>query len=245
MNDRSRYQLTDDLCLDARRALWVESQRLLAISDLHIGYAWTHRLAGQLMPLAHRNETLDRLRLLAEYYQPKQWVLLGDIVHRAVPLPAIKEELCNLFHALADGAELIAIAGNHDCKLQPLLHDCGLPSRVWTEFAAGDHLFTHGDCADAKTAAALLQKPIGGRLIMGHEHPAIRISGGVASSVKCPCFLAGPQAVILPAFSPWAAGSTFRLGRFMSACANSAQFTQAVAILGDKLLPVPLQQTSE
>ena len=44
-------------------------------------------------------------------------------------------------------------------------------------------------------------------IILGHEHPAITVSGGVASHVKCPCFVAGTGVLVLPAFSRWAAGS--------------------------------------
>jgi metallophosphoesterase superfamily enzyme len=75
---------------------------------------------------------------------------------------------------------------------------------------------------------------------MGHEHPAINLRDGIATSVKCPCFLAGPRVLILPAFSQWSAGSNVRTASFLSAHARAATFTQAYAILAGRILPIPL-----
>jgi len=67
---------------------------------------------------------------------------------------------------------------------------------------------------------------------MGHEHPAISVGDGVTTSVKCPCFLISRRVIVLPAFSLWAAGGV--------EMALRERFDHAVAILGDKLLPIPL-----
>jgi metallophosphoesterase superfamily enzyme len=75
---------------------------------------------------------------------------------------------------------------------------------------------------------------------MGHEHPAIHLHDHVTTSVKCPCFLAGPRILVLPAFSGWAAGSNIRSSRFLSAFARHATFTHAYAILAERILPVSL-----
>src|ERR1043166_5268414 len=57
---------------DARRAVYFRDHRLLAVADLHLGYAWSHRAQGQLMPVATKDSALDRLRALVTDYQPKQ-----------------------------------------------------------------------------------------------------------------------------------------------------------------------------
>src|SRR5688572_32495276 len=98
---------------DARRAVFFREHGLLAIADLHLGYAWTHRAQGQLMPVAPKDNALDRLKALIGDYDPERIVLLGDIVHRALPVPALLEELRALVE-IADGKrELILLAGNH------------------------------------------------------------------------------------------------------------------------------------
>jgi metallophosphoesterase superfamily enzyme len=75
---------------------------------------------------------------------------------------------------------------------------------------------------------------------MGHEHPAITIGDGVTTSQKCPCFLVSESVIILPAFSSWAAGTNIHAYEFMSETARAAKFTQAIAICGEKLLPISL-----
>ncbi len=236
--DRSRYQLTDGLWLDARRAVWFAESATLVVADLHLGCAWAHRHGGNLVPLSPIAEERERLRVLLEAYGPKRIVLLGDIVHRAVRVPALKEELCKLIGELSREAELILVAGNHDRRLRALLAECGLSTPLLDEYRLGDHLLTHGDAGSFEDA--LLRRnearAKGARILIGHEHPSVSVSDRVATSVKCPCFLVSDEVLILPAFSGWAAGSSAR--RFLSPYANGIDFPLAVAILADKLLPI-------
>jgi metallophosphoesterase superfamily enzyme len=95
----------------------------------------------------------------------------------------------------------------------------------------------HGDAEPAGDAG----KPPGcGFILMGHEHPAVRLGDGVASSTRCPCFLVGSRLLILPAFSNWAQGTVTSHYGLMSPLARNERFTRAVAILDDRLLSVPL-----
>ena len=224
---RTAHIITPGLHLDARRVLWMPEERALVAADLHLGYAWAHRHAGQLMPITAPDDAIHRLAALAEEYDAQRVVLLGDIVHRAVPVPALREELAALSARLA-GREVRWIAGNHDRELESLLPEVALER----EIALGGHLLTHGAEETAATA--------GGWLIMGHEHPAIHLHDGVATGVKVPCFLAGPRLLILPAFSQWAAGANIRSGQFLSAIATRTRFTHAFAVIAGRILPVPL-----
>jgi hypothetical protein len=97
----------------------------------------------------------------------------------------------------------------------------------------GRNLLVHGDKAAGGNQRGL-------RVIMGHEHPAITIGDGVTTSQKCPCFLVSESVIILPAFSSWAAGTNIHAYEFMSETARAAKFTQAIAICGEKLLPISL-----
>jgi putative SbcD/Mre11-related phosphoesterase len=234
--NRSRWSLAPDLGLDARRAAWLSDFQTLAIADLHLGYAWAHRHAGQLLPLTVPDDILPRALELVENYGARRLVILGDIVHRAVALPAIKDELCAFFGELADRVELVFLGGNHDRGLNALLRECRLPIQTGAELPLGRFLLAHGDTTSVDRAGAEL-------LIMGHEHPAISLSDEAAGSAKCPCFLVSDSVLILPAFSRWAAGSNVRNGTFLSAAASAANFTRAVAIVADKLVPVALEHT--
>jgi uncharacterized protein len=234
--DRSRHQLDEQVWLDARRALWLPGESVLAVADLHLGYAWAQRRRGQLIPLSAPERTAQRLADLQQTYQPRQIAFLGDIVHEAVPLETVRSEVRLVCEALTSESELIWVAGNHDRGLDKLLEDCAISARVAREWQTGEFLLLHGDQPPSDPGAAR-----GKRLILGHEHPAIRLGDGATTSEKFPCFLVSDSAIVLPAFSEWAAGSAIGARPFLSPIAGQARFRQAVAILGDRLLPIPLR----
>jgi uncharacterized protein len=238
--DRSRMELEPGLWLDARRAAWLEESRTLVVADLHLGYVWAHRFEGQLLPLSAREDSTERLLDLIASYRPSEVVLLGDVVHRVVPAPELSSEVRRLAVEVSGRARLRIVMGNHDEHLSALLKRIGVEVETSRQWNAGSHLLVHGDGADdaERVCAAFRETAPDGRVIIGHEHPALTLSDGVSSSVKCPCFLASREVLVLPAFSRWAAGTNAREGRFLSPFARRAQFDRGIAILADKLLPV-------
>lgn len=225
-----RLEIAPGLWLDHRRAAYLEREGVLCVSDLHLGYAWAHRYHGQLMPVHAPEQLLERLLELCREYEPNTFAFLGDIVHQAVPVSAIRDELAALVAGLKSKCGVQMILGNHDRKLRELM---------WGElefiesYEAGPYLLIHGNESARGRQDAFI--------IMGHEHPAISLGDGV-SSAKFPCFMVSANVLILPAFSNWAAGSDIRHHEFMSPLARSSRFEKAVAILGRKLLPVRLAQ---
>jgi DNA ligase-associated metallophosphoesterase len=239
---RSRLELSPGLWLDARRAIWLEEHRALLVADLHLGYAWAHRQRGNLLPITTKEDTHDRLQMLANEYAPREIIVLGDVIHAAVAEEAVLADLRRL-HALNGGTAIRLIAGNHDAQLAPMLRRADLEVELVREFSLGEYLLLHGDGGDdpAAEARCRLIREHGGRVILGHEHPAITISDGVATSVRCPCFLVGEDVLVLPAFSPWSAGTNVRNGIFISPYLRRAQLTQTIAIVAGKLLPLPMR----
>lgn len=240
--DRTRLELEPGIWLDAERAVWLEEWRTLAVADLHLGYAWAHRAEGNLLPVDTGEDTTERLLRLIEKYKPAELVLLGDIVHRAVDVPALHSELRWMALNVGERSRLRLIGGNHDRELAKTLFTAGIVLEVDDSAIVGPHLLLHGDEADEQAAEARFNEHVtlGGRVILGHEHPAFGISDGVASHVKCPCFVSGANFLVLPAFSRWAAGGDIRSYRFMSPYARQRPAERAVAIVAGKLLPVPL-----
>ena len=231
-----------DVLFDARRAVWFSGERVLAVADLHLGYAWAHRLSGQLMPITPANDTLARLQELQRDYEPRAIIVLGDIVHRAMALKVLEEEIRELFQTLSPSSQLVFLAGNHDRNLQNVLDQWSLSIQLAPSRLVGGHLLVHGD--EALSSLEANETPPTGtrdrRIVMGHEHPAISIGDGVTTSEKCPCFLVSESVIVLPAFSRWAAGTNIRAYPFMSTMAQQAKFKSAIAIVGDKLLRVPV-----
>ncbi len=234
-------ELAPGIHLDVRRAVWLSDTGTLAVSDLHIGYAWAHRVSGQMMPVSKGEETVPRLVELVNQYRPLELVLLGDIVHRAVSVPALEAELRRLVEEVGSRTTLRWVAGNHDVRLARLLQELGLPVELLNEHHAGPHLLVHGD-APAEMAIQHLAstRDKGGRVILGHEHPAFVLTDKVASSVKCPCFAVNEELLVLPAFSEWAAGGDVRRRSYMSRYLQASSPARAVVCVGTRLLPVPL-----
>ena len=235
---RARHILSPGIILDARRAVFLENESVLAIADIHLGYAWAHRHRGQLLPLSKPDDAAERLGILMDEYHPKTVALLGDIVHDTVPLAEFRQTLREFLDAVEQRAELRLVAGNHDRSLareitQPLIRD----------LQVGSHRFIHGDGHSEAAAQVILEQTqvSGGLLIMGHEHPAIGISDRVAHYARVPCFLASPGLLVLPAFSTWSAGCEVRRGTFLSSFPMLAPAEKAIAILAGKLLPVRLR----
>lgn len=239
---RARLELSPGLWLDARRAVWLEEERALLVADLHLGYAWSHRQQGNLLPIAGTEDTLDRLQALAAEYQPSEIIVLGDIIHTAVTEEAVLADLRRL-HDLAGGVPVRLITGNHDAQLASMLELAGLDAPLHEDIVFDGHLLLHGHGSDDRDADFRCREAArrGGRVILGHEHPAITLSDGVATTVRCPCFLVGDDILVLPAFSPWSAGTNVRHGVFLSPFIRRANLTQTVAIVANRLLPMPMR----
>ncbi|HEY2714220.1 MAG TPA: metallophosphoesterase [Chthoniobacterales bacterium] len=178
--------IASNVLLDGRLALFHETERWLAVADLHFGYELSQRAAGRLMPLWGMKSIERRLEQLLDDYLPERLIIVGDLVHDRASMEAARELLARL----REHCEVIALAGNHDRHFLPT-----------TEFSprweTPDFVFQHGHSDSEKT----------GRIrIIGHHHPATAIRDGAGLCLKCPAFIQQDRCWILPAFSPWAGG---------------------------------------
>lgn len=177
-------EIQPDIWLDRRRALWLSRLRLLVVADVHWGYAVSHRARGNLLPIWGDEEIAARLDELVQDYRPAEMIWLGDSLH-ALPGRAAAEAFLG-----RDGVPpTIVLAGNHDVRW----------SRAKEASLRRDGLFFHH-------GNAALAVPDGALEIVGHHHPAVTWYDGAGGRLKLPALVAGPRRLILPAFSPWAAG---------------------------------------
>lgn len=240
--DTSRIEPERGVVLDARRALFLSETTTLVVADLHLGYAWVQRQRGALLPVAGPQSTLDRLSRLLADYQPRRLVILGDLVHRAVALPALESELHSLAQRLPPSVEWTICTGNHDQGLASLLGNrFRTPApQLTAQWSTGRFRLHHGDRA-AETSGPLALSAEDPVDVIGHEHPAIRLGDGVATQAKVPCFLRAQDVWVLPAFSNWAAGCEIGRQPFLGPVAQRARFHTAFACLGARILKIPLQ----
>lgn len=163
-------------------ALWWPAERLLCVSDLHLGKS--ERLArrgGALLPPYETRATLARLDADLAALAPSRVVCLGDSFDDGAAAGALPEDERLWLRRLMAGREWVWILGNHD----PAPVDCGGTHRA--ELLAGPLSFRH---IAEKTAE-----------VSGHYHPKCRLAGGTR-----PCFLLDATRLILPAYGAYTGG---------------------------------------
>lgn len=153
------------------------------VADVHLGYEWARGSGGDLIPAHSLAQILAKLERLFARFPARHLVVAGDLVESNVPCARTIRDVRALANWLgARGIRFTPLEGNHDRWLV-------LPETVPTWEVDG-WTIAHG------------HRPIEApRSISGHLHPGL----GDGSAVW-PCFLAGTERLILPAFSPNAAG---------------------------------------
>jgi uncharacterized protein len=213
-------EIQPGIWLDSRLAVWFSAERLLVIADLHWGYVASHRARGNLLPWWGDDEIEARLRSLIETYQPAEMLWLGDVVHAA-------EGGARAEAFVRDArVPITLVAGNHDRRWRPVLRNGAMtptPASPLRSVARGKYFFHHGDVA--------LSVPDGSIEVVGHHHPAIGWWDGAGGNVKLPALIASPRRLVLPAFSPWAAGTPWMR--------TDADVESLWAIAPSRIFPVP------
>jgi uncharacterized protein len=183
-------EVAEHVLLDGRLALFHERQRWLAVADLHFGYELSQRTAGNLFPLWGMQSIQARLLELLDDYEPVDLILLGDLVHDR----SATSSLATLVKELQKHSHVVLISGNHDRAI-------GVDFDLVPVWRTEGFCFHHGHCAMEDSDEIQ---------IIGHRHPAGVIRDGAGLRLKLPAFVQQNECWIMPAFSPWAAGTEWR-----------------------------------
>ena len=230
-----------EVVLDARRAMVLPSEGLLALADLHLGYSWVQRRRGALMPLTTPETTATRVAALLIDHRPRHLVILGDLVHQATRQQGVEEALDQLARAIPPEVTWTVCTGNHDRNLGRLLERLPRSVQLVSSVSMGGCLLHHGDTAPVRNPLETFSlEGAEAFQIIGHEHPALRLGDGVATEAKVPCFMVSREVLVVPAFSDWAAGCDIQRGTFLGPIANGTRFHTAHACMGPRLLEIPL-----
>jgi uncharacterized protein len=189
-----RTEVQPGVWLDSRLAVWLSTERVLVVADLHWGYAASHRARGNLLPWWGDDEIEQRLHALLIDYHPVEMIWLGDCVHAAEGAARAEAFLRQA------PMRITPLAGNHDRRWR----SAGEPVAV-----RGNYFFHHGDKAPARPPHCIE--------VIGHHHPAVSWGDGAGSRLKLPALVVTAQRLILPAFSPWAAGTPWNMSAELEA----------------------------
>lgn len=184
------------------RCLLLRDGPTAVIGDLHLGYESALEADGMFIPRINTGSVRDALNVILDDYEPARVVLLGDVKHdfRRSSYQA-REEVRAIVRLVSDAAETVVVRGNHDNFLQNILADLGLTALDSVDIMG--YRLEHGHVDSGA-------RPV----IIGHEHPSLRIPGGMSGSVKMQCYVIAERegVVVIPPFSPFASGNDLNGG---------------------------------
>ncbi len=203
--------------LEARPAgtLWWPAERLLCVSDLHLGKAGRiARRGGTMLPPYETLDTLHRLAAEIDAVSPETVIALGDSFDDLAAADHLGEDARALLMRLSAGRRWVWIEGNHDAG------PVDLPGSHLAELALGPLAFRH----IARPGAAAGE-------ISGHYHPKARLGGR-----RHACFLIDGVRAILPAFGTYTGGLDCTDPAFAPLLGPEA----CAVLTGRRALPVPI-----
>ncbi len=204
-----------ELTLNTQRSIYWKDQKTLILSDLHLGKAAHFRKHGIAIPMDTAITDLTRLESLIAYYQAKQVIVVGDLIHAGINQEVL---LLESFRQRHPELHLHLVKGNHDRLSQQMGIRFGIVHHK-EAFEMQQIQFKHhpADAADSSSFR-----------ISGHIHPGISLVIPPKRKVRLPCFLVSTHQIILPAFSTFTGLDSKDL---------SSQY-QSYAISDDHIFPI-------
>ncbi|WP_425390900.1 ligase-associated DNA damage response endonuclease PdeM [Ekhidna sp.] len=170
----------EQLTLLPERAIYWKREKVLVVSDLHLGKAGHFRKHGiPVSKKVHLND-LYILKTLIENHQPRQIILLGDLFHS---FENNEWQDFVQFLQMHQGIEFILVEGNHD-----ILSEYPSTLKVQSMLELGPFSFTH-----IREESTLYN-------LSGHIHPGVSIKGKARQSITMPCFYFTNDYGVLPAY---------------------------------------------
>lgn len=193
-------RVNEDWLLTPYRVAIHEPTNTAVIADVHLGYREARQLTGDAVPLVDVNSQLTPLRIAHQHFNFSQLFVAGDLFERGVDRNLLRQFLTEL--STMNIALVGLVPGNHDRGWQAVqdlaaIHAEGAPLGRWRIVHQEPEPATaQGENPQATASDAP-------NLILGHWHPAVNYR-----QRRLPCYLVGPNRIILPAFSMDAAGVT-------------------------------------
>lgn len=190
-------ELMSGVMITSHRCLWMPEEATVVVADLHIGYESALECDGIHIPRIQTAAVQEALAEIVDLYAPDRLVVAGDIKHEfSRNLGQEMKDVRKVLDDLVGRTEVVLVKGNHDNYLENIVSRIEMP--VVDRCVQGGLTIVHGH-------AACAERP----LVMGHEHPSIKLVDRVGAYLKLPCFmhLKDEGIVVLPAFSPLASGT--------------------------------------
>jgi DNA ligase-associated metallophosphoesterase len=183
----------EQLLLLPQKAAYWPREGMLIIADIHFGKAASFRALGVPVPAGTTSANLLGMDALLAQYDVRHVMFLGDFLHaRAAHAPATLAAMLAWRQRHPD-LRLTVVRGNHDA------HAGDPPAELEIEMVDEPHVI--GPFAFCHHPDVLVPSYV----LAGHVHPVYRLRSGW-ESLLLPCFLVGPQRMVLPSFGAFTGG---------------------------------------
>lgn len=174
---------------DLSGALFWQGERTLIVADLHLEKGSAAAARGQLLPPYDTRETLTRLAVVIDRYEPACVIALGDSLHDQGAAGRIAPEDRQILAILQEDRRWTWVTGNHDPAI-----GAALGGEVSDRVMLGGLRLQHEPHSGLATHE-----------IAGHLHPAARLVGR-GQSLRRPCFVGNGRRLVMPAFGAFTGG---------------------------------------
>jgi uncharacterized protein len=178
----NKFQFT----LLPQKALYKNDERLLIITDVHLGKANHFRKGGISIPAQAQVADYENLTNLLKETDPLKVYFLGDLFHSTFNRDW--HYFCDLI-ALFPEIKFTLVKGNHDLIDHQLFKDICI-----------DVVDTIEDDSFIYSHEPLTNVAAGKVNVVGHIHPGVVLTGIGRQSLKLPCFYLTDRMLVLPAF---------------------------------------------
>ncbi len=171
--------------------------KLAVAADLHIGF---EEALGEQLARIQTKMILEKFLRVIERFGIREIILNGDIKYTFGKESKQEwREIKYFISELLKKVRVKIVKGNHDFYLENMVRDFDI--LVSREFEINSIIFAHGDEEVKREKKKLL--------VIGNEHPSIKLRDEIGAMKKYPCFLYAKKEkiLVLPAANPWAYGS--------------------------------------
>ena len=181
------------ILFDSSGSIYITELSILLMSDLHIGKSYSCAKNGNFLPPFEIDETIEKIKSIVDFYNPKKIISLGDSFHEASTLEIIDKIYIKNLNKIFKEREVIFIDGNHDAELKSKEK---IDATFKDSLKLDNFNFTH--IKNSKIINNLFE-------FSGHFHPKVSIIfNWVTYSLKC--FVLGKNFCILPSFGTYTGG---------------------------------------
>ncbi len=181
----------NDFILSCNRTVFWEQEKILILSDLHLGKTGHFRKSGIAVPAAVMKEDMQRLVSTIQFYKPALVVIVGDLFH------SVENKEHELFLKWRNDmlhVPMLLVKGNHDIVPDKWYADANITTekKMWRK---NNFVFVHdvGDVPEEDMNET-------DYFFSGHIHPAVTMRGLGKQSLRFPCFYFTQHYAVLPAF---------------------------------------------